>query len=124
MISPETSTTVATKGAEALAGSKPRRRMRKGSIEPTSVPQVTMPRRLAATTSALEPLFPVEDVRVVDGLDLLLRLSLRGLWAVLEGAVRRRDAQAFRACIEVTAGLSGLTWASSPWTQRSGAGWR
>jgi hypothetical protein len=31
----------------------------------------------------------------------------RGLWVVLERAVRRRDAQAFRACIEVAAGGVG-----------------
>ena len=38
-----TSTSVATKGAEALAGSKPILFRMKGSIEPASEPKVTMP---------------------------------------------------------------------------------
>jgi hypothetical protein len=47
-----TSTNVATNGAEALAGSHPTRRKRKGSIEPAKVPKVTTPTRLRPTVMA------------------------------------------------------------------------
>ena len=43
MTRPVTSTRVATNGAEALAGSKPSRLRMKGSIDPDSEPNVTMP---------------------------------------------------------------------------------
>ena len=43
MIRPVTSTRVATKGAELVAGSKPRERRMKGSMEPAREPQVTTP---------------------------------------------------------------------------------
>ena len=52
MTSPVTSTSVATNGAEALAGSAPNRRRTNGSIEPASVPNMTTPSRLPATVSA------------------------------------------------------------------------
>lgn len=45
MTSPLTSTSVATKGAEALAGSKPNRRRMKGSIEPAMAPHSTTPQQ-------------------------------------------------------------------------------
>ena len=47
MTSPLTSTSVATNGAEALAGSKPSRRSTNGSIEPASVPEGDDADRLA-----------------------------------------------------------------------------
>ena len=46
---PVTSTSVATNGAEALAGSNPTRFNRNGSIEPESVPNITTPATLHAT---------------------------------------------------------------------------
>ena len=52
MTSPVTSTSVATKGAEAVAGSKPRRCSRNGSIDPVSDPKVTMPTSAAPTVAA------------------------------------------------------------------------
>ncbi len=45
-------TSVATKGAEALAGSKPMRFSAKGSIEPDSEPKVTMPTSASPTVAA------------------------------------------------------------------------
>ena len=50
---PVTSESVATNGAEALAGSKPRRRIKNGSIAPATVPQVTTPIRLTETAQAI-----------------------------------------------------------------------
>ncbi len=50
---PLTSTSVATNGADALAGSKPMRRNSSGSIEPASVPHVTTPIKLDATVNAM-----------------------------------------------------------------------
>jgi hypothetical protein len=47
-----TSTRVATKGADALAGSKPNRFRMKGSIDPASEPKVTMPTSAAPTVQA------------------------------------------------------------------------
>jgi len=52
MTRPVTSTSVAMNGAEALAGSKPRRENTRGSIEPTTVPNITTPTRLAPTVRA------------------------------------------------------------------------
>ncbi len=52
MISPVTSTRVATKGADALAGSKPQRLRMNGSIDPASVPNVMTPSRLSAIVKA------------------------------------------------------------------------
>jgi hypothetical protein len=49
MIRPVTSTSVATNGADEVAGSKPKRRNAKGSIDPTSVPQSTMPTSASPT---------------------------------------------------------------------------
>jgi len=46
MISPVTSTSVATNGADALAGSNPHRRKMNGNIEPASVPNITTPIKL------------------------------------------------------------------------------
>jgi hypothetical protein len=48
----ETSTSVATNGAEALAGSSLALRRTKGSIEPAIVPNSTTPKRLMATVTA------------------------------------------------------------------------
>ena len=42
-MSPVTSTSVATKGAEETAGSNPKRFKKMGSIEPDKVPQSTTP---------------------------------------------------------------------------------
>ena len=42
-------TSVATNGAEALAGSKPMRRIRNGSIDPAIEPNVTTPSTADAT---------------------------------------------------------------------------
>ena len=55
MTSPVTSTSVATNGADALAGSKPRRRRTNGSIEPASVPNMTTPTSENATVIATSP---------------------------------------------------------------------
>jgi hypothetical protein len=52
MTRPVTSTRVATNGADALAGSKPRRRRTNGSIEPVSEPKVTTPTSEKPTVSA------------------------------------------------------------------------
>src|SRR5215471_15172785 len=52
MIRPVTSTRVATKGADDVAGSKPNRRSKKGSIDPAIVPHKTMPIRATPTVSA------------------------------------------------------------------------
>ena len=52
MTSPVTSTNVATNGALALAGSKPSRRSKNGSIEPASEPKVTTPTSADATVNA------------------------------------------------------------------------
>ena len=52
MMSPVTSTSVATNGAEALAGSSPQRRKMNGNIEPAMVPKVTTPTKLHAIVSA------------------------------------------------------------------------
>ena len=52
MISPVTSTSVATNGADDVAGSNPSRRRMNGSIEPTSVPHSTTPTSADATVSA------------------------------------------------------------------------
>src|SRR5690554_7567153 len=50
-----TSTSVATNGADALAGSKPMRLRTNGSIEPHSEPKVTMPISVAPTVAATSP---------------------------------------------------------------------
>jgi hypothetical protein len=50
---PLTSTSVATNGAEALAGSAPNLRSTNGSIAPASVPQVVHPITLIATAIAI-----------------------------------------------------------------------
>jgi len=55
MISPVTSTRVATNGADALAGSSPHARKMNGSIEPASVPNITTPIRLHPIVSAITP---------------------------------------------------------------------
>ena len=52
MISPVTSTNVATNGADALAGSNPTRFNRNGSIDPASDPNATIPTRARPTVSA------------------------------------------------------------------------
>ncbi len=52
MTSPITSESVATRGAEAVAGSRPNRRSANGSIDPVSVPHVTTPTRLNESVSA------------------------------------------------------------------------
>lgn len=52
MTRPVTSTSVATKGAEALAGSRPNLRSMKGSMEPAMVPKVTTPSRLQKMVAA------------------------------------------------------------------------
>src|SRR5688572_6873174 len=52
MISPETSTNVATNGAEDVAGSIFKLRKRKGSMEPASEPQSTIPTRAMPTVNA------------------------------------------------------------------------
>jgi len=49
---PATSTSVATKGAEALAGSKRSARRTSGSTAPVRVPIMTTPTRLKATVKA------------------------------------------------------------------------
>jgi hypothetical protein len=51
--SPVTSTSVATKGAELVAGSSPSRRSRKGNILPASDPNVTRSGRLIHTVPAI-----------------------------------------------------------------------
>jgi hypothetical protein len=48
MLSPVTSTRVDTKGADALAGSRPQRLKINGNIDPAIVPNVTTPNRLSA----------------------------------------------------------------------------
>ena len=50
--SPVTSTSVATNGADALAGSNPTRFRMKGSIAPESEPKVTMPMSATPTVAA------------------------------------------------------------------------
>ena len=52
MISPVTSTRVATNGADEVAGSKPRRRRMNGRIDPTSGPHSTIPTSESDTVSA------------------------------------------------------------------------
>src|ERR1043166_795446 len=52
MISPVTSTNVATNGAEEAAGSNPSRRNRNGNIEPASVPHITTPTSATPTVIA------------------------------------------------------------------------
>ncbi len=46
MTNPVISTSVATNGADALAGSSPQRRSKKGSMDPAVVPNITTPTRL------------------------------------------------------------------------------
>src|ERR1041385_5966835 len=52
MINPVTSTSVATKGADDVAGSAPTRRKRNGNIEPESEPQRTTPTSARPTVIA------------------------------------------------------------------------
>jgi hypothetical protein len=52
MINPVTSTSVATNGADALAGSTPARLRMNGSIEPATVPNVTTPTKLKKIVAA------------------------------------------------------------------------
>ena len=52
MTSPVTSTSVATNGAEALAGSNPIRFNRNGSIDPASDPNATIPTSENPTATA------------------------------------------------------------------------
>src|ERR1051325_8867855 len=52
MIKPETSTSVATNGADDVAGSSPTRRSKNGSIEPASDPHSTIPTRANPTVTA------------------------------------------------------------------------
>src|ERR1051325_7921480 len=52
MMSPVTSTSVATNGADDVAGSKPNLRRMNGSPQPTSVPQRTTPTSANATVVA------------------------------------------------------------------------
>src|SRR3954464_8876496 len=52
MISPVTSTSVATNGADEVAGSNPNRRKMNGSPQPTSVPHSTTPTNASATVVA------------------------------------------------------------------------
>jgi len=52
MMSPVTSTNVATSGAEALAGSRRKLRRINGSIEPAIVPKRTTPTRLVPIVAA------------------------------------------------------------------------
>lgn len=54
MISPETSTIVATKGADETAGSAPNFFNIIGSIEPIIVPNKTMPISENPTTNAMD----------------------------------------------------------------------
>src|ERR1044071_2895352 len=61
MTRPLTSTSVATKGADALAGSNPSRRKMNGSIDPASVPHITTPPRLRATANA-KPAQPGQEL--------------------------------------------------------------
>jgi len=66
MTRPVTSTSVATKGAEAVAGSKPMRWSRNGSIEPASDPKVTIPTSAAPTVAAtFSPLLQSEEGRLI-----------------------------------------------------------
>ena len=53
MIKPVTSTSVATKGAEDTAGSKPRRFNNMGNNEPIILPQSTTPSRESPTTKPI-----------------------------------------------------------------------
>ena len=53
MLSPVTSTTVVTKGAEALAGSNLSARRMNGNIAPVSEPNVTTPIRAKLTVVAI-----------------------------------------------------------------------
>jgi hypothetical protein len=55
MMIPARSTSVATKGADAVAGSRPRRRIRKGSIDPVRLPKATTPNTDAPTVAASRP---------------------------------------------------------------------
>lgn len=55
MMSPVTSTSVATKGAEAVAGSRPMRLSSSGIIEPETVPHSTMKRSDTATLAPIQP---------------------------------------------------------------------
>ena len=60
MTKPVTSTSVATNGADALAGSKPIRCRMNGSIDPVSEPKVTMPiSAVADGRSDQHPVFAV-----------------------------------------------------------------
>ena len=54
MTSPVTSTSVATKGADALAGSRLKRRSTKGSIEPASDPEGSVRARVSKAKSKLQ----------------------------------------------------------------------
>ena len=74
MLSPVTSTSVATNGADALAGSKPSRLRTNGSIEPARDPNVTMPTSDSPTVSGDEP--PVRTVVVPDGRRRIVRLQV------------------------------------------------
>lgn len=53
MINPVTSTKVATKGAEDVAGSAPKRFNINGNIEPDKDPQSTTPTKATPTVSAI-----------------------------------------------------------------------
>ena len=53
MVMPVTSTMVATNGAEALAGSNPKRFKSKGNVEPIIVPHNTIPTKLPATVKPI-----------------------------------------------------------------------
>ena len=53
-MTPATSTIVATNGVEADAGSNPTLLKIKGSIDPMTVPQITTPTKLMATTNPID----------------------------------------------------------------------
>ena len=56
---PVTSTSVATKGAELVAGSNPRRRRMNGSMAPATDPNITTPMRLSQTVTPMATGWPL-----------------------------------------------------------------